>query len=90
MTHYEEVSYGDLNVDDQVFGWRRAADPMLAYAVPDNGLSGGRKDFVREAIARHDATVNFGNFDNDGPDGVPNSVDGAASQARAQSLRVVD
>ncbi|MFN0149446.1 MAG: M6 family metalloprotease domain-containing protein [bacterium] len=64
--YYEEVSYGNLNLTGTVFGWRRAALPMGAYTIPNNGLGGGGKDFVREAVARHDATVNFANFDNDG------------------------
>ncbi len=30
---------------------------------------------LRQALARVDASVDFGSFDNDGPDGVPNSAD---------------
>jgi M6 family metalloprotease-like protein len=33
------------------------------------------RDYVGEAIRLADATIDFGQFDNDGPDGVPNSGD---------------
>jgi len=76
MTDYfEEVSYGNLNVTGTVYGWERAPHPMLWYTGADNGLSSGGKAFVRDAVGRHDQNVDFGQFDNDGPDGIPNSGD---------------
>ena len=38
-----------------------------AFAAMQSGL--------REALAQADATIDFGQFDNDGPDGIPNSPD---------------
>ncbi|HMA45442.1 MAG TPA: M6 family metalloprotease domain-containing protein [Gemmatimonadales bacterium] len=38
-----------------------------AFAAMQSGL--------REALAQADATIDFGQFDNDGPDGIPNSGD---------------
>jgi M6 family metalloprotease-like protein len=35
----------------------------------------GMQSGLREALAQADATIDFGQFDNDGPDGIPNSLD---------------
>jgi M6 family metalloprotease-like protein len=72
--YYEQVSYGNLNVTGAVTPWRSVDDPMLTYTI-NNGLGGWGKAFVREAVAKHDASIDFGLFDNDGPDGIPNSAD---------------
>src|SRR5690606_11088119 len=73
--YYEEVSYGNLNLTGTVFDWRRVPHGSFDYTWLDNGLSGGGKELVLDAIAEHDAAVDFGQFDNDGPDGITNSGD---------------
>ncbi|NIQ55069.1 MAG: hypothetical protein GWN71_10720, partial [Gammaproteobacteria bacterium] len=51
---------------------------LLDAAGDENGhgLVGPRmRDYVTAAIRQADATIDFGQYDNDGPDGIPNSGD---------------
>jgi M6 family metalloprotease-like protein len=79
--YYEQVSYGQFSVTGDVFGWYRLASLMTYYegAAGCNGLctypasAGG---FVRQLVALADVGgVNWSSYDNDGPDGLPNSGD---------------
>lgn len=75
---YDEISGGRVNVGGQVRGWTQLAEDESYYAGASNGLSTGDAkigELIAETIAAHDATVDFGQFDNDGPDGIPNSGD---------------
>lgn len=73
---YREMSGGRLHADGQVlprrYRSRAAASTYLADAV---GALGQFGRFNREILTAADADVDFGLFDNDGPDGVPNSGD---------------
>jgi M6 family metalloprotease-like protein len=77
--YYSEVSYGQFTVDGDVAGWVELAHDNTYYA----GLSsqGGDPndarvgDLVKELLDANDATMDYGQYDNDGPDGVPNSGD---------------
>jgi M6 family metalloprotease-like protein len=74
---YEEMSRGRFRVTGDVFPWVRT-NVTLAQAVGNsNGLGGTAQvgQYLTQAIARVDATVDFGRYDNEGPDGVPNSGD---------------
>jgi M6 family metalloprotease-like protein len=83
-TFYQEMSNGLLVIDGRVSGWF-TADSSSAYyfnACGDtrNALdcSTGRarmRALLAWALTRMDPTVDFGQYDNDGPDGVPNSGD---------------
>ena len=66
---YQEVSGGKLTVQGRVLPWVRTSIPR-AEGVDTN--TGG---WLLDALAKVDAQVDFGQFDNDGPDGVPNSGD---------------
>jgi M6 family metalloprotease-like protein len=76
-TYYEEISNGLLSVQGVVAGWIALDSNDTWYEGTQNGLtaSGHVANLMREAITRSDATLDFGQFDNDGPDGVPNSGD---------------
>ncbi len=85
-TFYEEMSHGLLHIRGQVYGWKLGSSPMTYYLEacgppPTNALdcSAGRQhmyQLFKEALAAMDADgVDFGQFDNDGPDGIPNSPD---------------
>lgn len=73
--YFEEVSYGHLNVETQVSAWERLPEGQLTYTGFSNGLGGTSPLFVIASLIEHDAAVDFGNFDNDGPDNIPNSGD---------------
>ena len=76
---YTEISYGDLTVNGTVYGWTTLPSPEATYAGAGtcNGLCGtsGVKTLIQQTLAANDGAVNFGQYDNDGPDGIPNSGD---------------
>lgn len=74
---YSEASGGRLNIAGDVMPWVRTS-VTLAEAVGDNfglGSDGKLGDHIVEALAILDAGVDFGQFDNDGLDNIPNSGD---------------
>ncbi|HEX5133608.1 MAG TPA: M6 family metalloprotease domain-containing protein [Candidatus Krumholzibacteria bacterium] len=75
--YYSEVSYGQFTVDGDVFGWKKLASTNAFYAGTSQGSDtlSHVGDMVKDLVQKNDATVDFGQYDNDGPDGVPNSGD---------------
>lgn len=80
ITHYyDEVSGGRVTLDGRVQDWRRVSKKDSVYTGGESGLysaplgGGGAGNFVYELVALQ--TLDWGQFDNDGPDGVPNSGD---------------
>ncbi len=86
--YYREVSYGLLTVTGTVRPWATLARDDTFYEGADfrgtggvmkpcNGMCRGAAtgDLLKEALTANDTDLDFGQFDNDGPDGVPNSGD---------------
>ncbi|HLB37018.1 MAG TPA: M6 family metalloprotease domain-containing protein, partial [Gemmatimonadales bacterium] len=86
-TLYEEMSNGRLQVRGQTYGWMLGGSSPKDYyleacgSAPTNALdcSTGRSrmwQLFTNALRALDTTgVDFGQYDNDGPDGIPNSGD---------------
>ena len=76
---YDEISYGDLNLTGTVYGWYTLPNLKSFYTGSGscNGLGtcGNMDDLITQTIAANDGAVDFGQYDNDGPDGLPNSGD---------------
>ena len=75
---YTEISRGAVDVGGQVLGWTTLAQDASHYAGTSNGTNPANAkigELILETITAHDATIDFGQFDNDGPDGIPNSGD---------------
>ncbi len=72
---YLEVSYGAYEVTGEVHGWFRTFENHSTFDDGNYGLSGGAQGLVLTTLVLADPTVDFGKFDADGPDGVPNSGD---------------
>ena len=73
---YREMSNGRLHVDGQVLPRRyRSRESAETYLAEIPGSLGQFGRFNLEILTAADADVDFGLFDNDGPDGVPNSGD---------------
>ncbi|MBW7996046.1 MAG: M6 family metalloprotease domain-containing protein [Candidatus Glassbacteria bacterium] len=78
--YYAEVSLGRFSLSGEVYGWFTLPGGLSAYtrgdALGDESLfpdsPGG---LVAHAVLAADSQVDFGLYDNDGPDGVPNSGD---------------
>ena len=73
LTHfYREMSRGQFELTGEVLPrWYAARGEAAAFAAP-NGNFG---DFVREILEAVDEDTDLGLYDNDGPDGEPNSGD---------------
>ncbi|MFH1069782.1 MAG: M6 family metalloprotease domain-containing protein [Candidatus Glassbacteria bacterium] len=70
IDYYREISYGQFQLSGSVFGWFDS-DRDKAYYVDGNNPA----EFVSDIVAKADSSVDFSRFDNDGPDGRPNSSD---------------
>ena len=66
--YYNEISYGNFSVDGVSRGWYQS-DFTMVNAV-DNP-----KQFVSEIASLADPDFNYAEYDNDGPDNIPNSGD---------------
>lgn len=76
-TYYEEVSRGMVSLRGDVLPWRRAVSPQYTSAWVTNGGSGltPRTPTWIKALMDGAEDRDWGLYDNDGPDGVPNSGD---------------
>ena len=75
--YYAEASYGRLTVAGRVTPWVRT-NLTLQEVVGDSyglGETARTREYLLSALAKADGAIDFGQFDNDGPDGVPNSGD---------------
>ena len=76
---YNEISYGDLTMTGTVYGWTTLPNNNAYYAGAGtcNGLAACADipAFIYSTLGANDAAVNFGQYDNDGPDGLANSGD---------------
>ena len=75
--YYEEVSGGRLSVRGQTVPWVQTSLTMEEVVAGSYGLGDSARtgEYLLEALAEADVDVDFGRFDNDGPDGIPNSGD---------------
>ena len=74
---YQEISGGEVSLTGTVKPWVRV-DVTRQQAVGTSMGLGDDADmgaYLVDAVSRLDGTTNFGQYDNDGPDGVPNSGD---------------
>lgn len=77
--HYSEMSRNVLELDGTVTEWTNLAQSNEFYSG-QGSCNGICKDaeiprMISTTISQLDETVNFGQFDNDGPDQIPNSGD---------------
>ena len=77
FTHfYQTMSHGELEIRGTVLPRRYSSDePASVYLSADPAESGDYGQFALEILRQVDEELDFGQFDNDGPDGVPNSGD---------------
>ncbi|NKB67978.1 MAG: T9SS type A sorting domain-containing protein [Candidatus Latescibacteria bacterium] len=73
---YQEASRGQLRLDGATLAKRYSSlQPASAYVAEDAGTLGNFGQFNLEILRQADPDVDMGLFDNDGPDGRPNSGD---------------
>lgn len=76
--YYHEVSYQQLTVTGDVYSWTHLAEDHNYYPGSCNGVGSGcsyNGELIKEVLDAKDPSVNFAKYDNDGPDGIPNSGD---------------
>lgn len=76
--YWREVSGGLLEVTGIVAPWVKLSGTASSYLSRNMhgwGSFGRIGDLRTEALTLADAVLDFGDFDNDGPDGIPNSGD---------------
>jgi len=74
---YDEMSYGRLAMTGTVYDWVTVSEDDAYYEGGCYGLCQTAKtgQFILELLEANDPAIDFGQFDNDGPDGIPNSGD---------------
>jgi len=74
---YDEVSGGRLSVTGDVADWVRTSLTRAEVVGTSYGLGSGARtgEYLVEALESVDSGIDFGLYDNDGPDGSPNSGD---------------
>jgi len=74
---YLEMSRGALEVTGDVFDWVRTGRTLAETVGTTDGLGGDAEvgAYFAEALDSLDAGIDFSQYDNDGPDGVPDSGD---------------
>ena len=71
-----EISYGQFELSGEVFGWFEVDKSKEYYSKRDlNGHPVNQGEFVVDVVRAADKSVDFRKYDNDGPDGVPDSGD---------------
>jgi M6 family metalloprotease-like protein len=75
--YYAEVSGGLLNVAGDATHWVRTSLTREEVVGSQWGLGGDARvgEYLVEALSQVDPLTDFGQFDNDGPDNIPNSGD---------------
>jgi M6 family metalloprotease-like protein len=73
--YYRDMSLGRLEVTGRVLGWHRLPQDDTHYEGSNNGDGPPFGDLLQFGLDQADDEVDFGEFDNDGPDGLPNSGD---------------
>ena len=77
-SYYNETSYGQLTVTGTVYSWYRVSKTANLYYGSCSGVDPGCSatgEFIEEILDAKDASIDFGQYDNDGPDNIPNSGD---------------
>jgi M6 family metalloprotease-like protein len=73
---YRENSYGTYGIGGDVVGWTTSLHTYDSYANGDGSQDASTaREMIIDAVAQLDPSVDFSQYDNDGPDGVPHSGD---------------
>ncbi len=75
---YDEMSYGNIQASGTVYDWVALPQDDTYYEGGVNGLDPTHAkvgEIIKTCLDAYDPSVDFGLYDNDGPDGIPNSGD---------------
>ncbi len=78
-SYYDEISAGNISVNGTAVDWVRVGSDDTFYeggpGCKGLGPCGRVSLLISEAVFAADSLIDFGQFDNDGPDNIPNSGD---------------
>jgi M6 family metalloprotease-like protein len=73
---YSEMSGGMVTLKGETRGWVRSMWTQSQVTKGESALPGQIGIFIADIVKRIDnGTVDWGRYDNDGPDGIPNTID---------------
>ncbi len=74
---YLEMSRGALTVSGDVYGWARSSLTISEVVGTEMGFGADARigEYLLDALNQLDAEIDFTQYDNDGPDGLPDSGD---------------
>jgi len=76
--YYAENSHGQLDLTGTVVGWYRMPEDYAYYTDGEYGFGSypqNAQNLAEDAVSAANGDVDFSQFDNDGPDGIPDSGD---------------
>ncbi|MGD8628013.1 MAG: M6 family metalloprotease domain-containing protein, partial [bacterium] len=76
--YYLENSYGNFETIGQASGWHRMPQDYDYYVDGNNGFNNyprNAQGLTEDAVMAADPYIDFSQYDNDGPDGIPDSGD---------------
>lgn len=73
-SYYQEVSGGRVTLLGELHGWVRSSKTRIEATLGQSGIPSGTGPFIVDLLEHVDG-VDWGRYDNDGPDGVANSGD---------------
>jgi len=74
--YYREVSHGAFSIGGTVSDWTTAQNSYASYANEDGTQDAyTAREMIIDAVAQLDPVLDYSQFDNDGPDGIPDSGD---------------
>ena len=65
VEYYREISYGQLELTGQTYGWYRTPQTESTYVGTNNGLNGGGARFTRDLVVLADEDIDYSQYDND-------------------------
>lgn len=74
--YYDEVSGGRVRLEGETFGWVQSDLTRIETTAGVSALGGLVGLFIHQILASvDDGSIDWGDYDNDGPDGIPDSGD---------------
>ncbi len=90
IDYYKEISYGQLILSGNTYGWYSAPHSQSFYVGGNSGLEGGGARFTLDLVKASDASTDFSQFDSDG-DGYVEAVmvvhTGTGAEAQPSAYR---
>lgn len=71
-------SFGKMDIEGDIYAWFGLPEPLSYYADNRRGMGGyptNAQKMIEDAVDAADGVIDYSEYDNDGPDGIPDSGD---------------